>query len=60
MASYFPSDLPRDPINRVTIISDPRNDENMMIAGLQSACLLFQEETILDRALSRVPEFTLA
>ena len=26
-------DLPRDPINHVAIIGDPRNDENMMIAG---------------------------
>src|SRR5439155_549472 len=33
-------DLPRDPINHVAILGDPRNDENMMIAGMHAAFLL--------------------
>jgi hypothetical protein len=34
-------DLPRDPANNAAIIGDPRNDENMMISGLDAAFLLF-------------------
>src|SRR5262249_36046064 len=39
-------DLPRDPINHVAIIGDPRNDENMMIAGLHVAVLLFHNHAV--------------
>jgi hypothetical protein len=39
-------DLPRDPISHVAIIGDPRNDENMMIAGLHAAFLLFHNHAV--------------
>src|SRR5438046_2893793 len=39
-------DLPRDPINHVAIIGDPRNDENMVIAGLHAAFLLFHNHAV--------------
>jgi hypothetical protein len=39
-------DLPRDPTNNAAIISDPRNDENMMIAGLHAAFLLFHNHAV--------------
>ena len=39
-------DLPRDPINHVAIIGDPRNDENMMISGLHAAFLLFHNHAV--------------
>jgi len=39
-------DLPRDPINHVAIIGDPRNDENMVIAGLNAAFLLFHNHAV--------------
>jgi hypothetical protein len=39
-------DLPRDPTNNAAIIGDPRNDENMMIAGLHAACLLFHNQAV--------------
>jgi hypothetical protein len=39
-------DLPRDPTNNVAIIGDPRNDENMMIAGLHAAFLLFHNHAV--------------
>ncbi len=39
-------DLPRDPINNAAIIGDPRNDENMMIAGLHAAVLLFHNHAV--------------
>ena len=39
-------DLPRDPINHVAIIGDPRNDENMIIAGLHAAFLLFHNHAV--------------
>jgi hypothetical protein len=38
-------DLPRASDN-TAIISDPRNDENMMIAGLQAAFLLFHNKAV--------------
>ncbi|MGH8611185.1 MAG: peroxidase family protein [Gammaproteobacteria bacterium] len=38
-------DLPRDG-NKVAIIGDPRNDENMMIAGLHAAFLLFHNKAV--------------
>jgi len=39
-------DLPRDLINNAAIIGDPRNDENMMIAGLHAAVLLFHNHAV--------------
>jgi len=39
-------DLPRDPTNNAAIIGDPRNDENIMIAGLHAACLLFHNHAV--------------
>jgi len=39
-------DLPRDPTNNAAIIGDPRNDENIMIAGLHAACLLFHNRAV--------------
>jgi hypothetical protein len=39
-------DLPRDPTNNAAIIGDPRNDENMVIAGLHAACLLFHNHAV--------------
>jgi hypothetical protein len=38
-------DLPRNP-NRSAIIADPRNDENMMIAGLQAAFIMFHNHAV--------------
>ena len=38
-------DLPRDEHN-VAIIADPRNDENLMIAGLHAAFLLFHNHAV--------------
>jgi hypothetical protein len=39
-------DLPRDPVNHVAMIGDPRNDENMVIAGLNAAFLLFHNHAV--------------
>jgi hypothetical protein len=39
-------DLPRDPTNNAAIIGDPRNDENMMLAGLTAAVLLFHNHAV--------------
>jgi hypothetical protein len=39
-------DLPRNPTTKAAIIGDPRNDENMMIAGLHAACLLFHNNAV--------------
>ncbi len=50
-------DLPRDPINHVAIIGDPRNDENMMIAGLHTAFLLFHNHAV-DLVRSQNPTIT--
>ncbi len=50
-------DLPRDPINHVAIIGDPRNDENMMIAGLHAAFLLFHNHAV-DLIRSQNPSIT--
>ena len=41
-------DLPRNPTNLAAIIGDPRNDENLIIAGLHAACLLFHNRTVDD------------
>jgi Animal haem peroxidase len=38
-------DLPRD-ANHVAIIADPRNDENLIIAGLHAAFLLFHNNAV--------------
>lgn len=38
-------DLPRDG-NNVAIIADPRNDENLIIAGLHAAFLLFHNKAV--------------
>jgi Animal haem peroxidase len=38
-------DLPRDP-NGVALIADPRNDENLVISGLQVAFLLFHNRVV--------------
>jgi hypothetical protein len=38
-------DLPRDPSGRA-IVSDPRNDENMMISGIQAAFILFHNAMV--------------
>ena len=38
-------DLPRNG-ERTAIIADPRNDENMMIAGLQAAFILFHNKAV--------------
>jgi hypothetical protein len=40
-------DLPRHS-NNTAIIADPRNDENMMIAGLHAAVLLFHNKAVDD------------
>ena len=50
-------DLPRDPINHVAIIGDPRNDENLMIAGLTAAFLLFHNHAV-DLIRSQNPSIT--
>jgi hypothetical protein len=39
-------DLPRNPTSLAAIIGDPRNDENLMIAGLHAACLLFHNRAV--------------
>jgi hypothetical protein len=46
-------DLPRAADN-TAIISDPRNDENIMIAGLQAAFLLFHNKAV-DQVTQRHP-----
>ena len=49
-------DLPRD-ANGTAIIADPRNDENLVIAGLQVAFLLFHNATV-DRVREQEPEWS--
>ena len=39
-------DLPRNSSTNAAIIADPRNDENMMISGLQAACLKFHNNAV--------------
>ena len=46
-------DLPREPSGRA-IIADPRNDENIVIAGLQAAMLLTHNR-VVDRVRSEQP-----
>lgn len=49
-------DLPRD-ANGTAIIADPRNDENLIIAGLQIAFLLFHN-AMVDRVRINEPEWS--
>jgi hypothetical protein len=39
-------DLPRDSRDLSAVIGDPRNDENLIIAGLHAAVLLFHNNTV--------------
>jgi len=39
-------DLPRNPTNNAAILGDPRNDENLIIAGLHAAFLLFHNHAV--------------
>ena len=39
-------DLPRNPTTKAAIIADPRNDENMMISGIQAAMLKFHNNAV--------------
>jgi hypothetical protein len=39
-------DVPRDSRTKTAIIADPRNDENMMISGLQAAFLKFHNNAV--------------
>jgi Animal haem peroxidase len=39
-------DLPRNPTTLAAFIGDPRNDENLMIAGLHAAFLLFHNRAV--------------
>lgn len=39
-------DLPRDTSTQAALIGDPRNDENLMIAGLHAAFLLFHNRAV--------------
>ena len=48
-------DLPRD-ANGTAIIADPRNDENLVISGLQVAFLLFHNATV-DRVRDNQPDW---
>jgi len=39
-------DLPRGPTNNAAMVGDPRNDENLIIAGLHAAFLLFHNHAV--------------
>ena len=39
-------DLPRNPTNNAAFLGDPRNDENLIIAGLHAAFLLFHNHAV--------------
>jgi hypothetical protein len=39
-------DLPRDPLTKAAIIAEPRNDENMMLSGLQAAFIKFHNRAV--------------
>src|SRR5262245_23286176 len=47
-------DLPRDPTTKSAILGDPRNDENVIIAGLHAAFLLAHNRAVA-RVRSEVP-----
>src|SRR5207248_2776902 len=51
-------DLPRNS-QSVALIADPRNDENMMVSGLQQALLRFHNQVYLDVAADLGATFTL-
>jgi hypothetical protein len=55
--NQFIEDLPRDPATNVAIIGDPRNDENLMIAGLHAAFLLFHNHAV-DLVRSKNPSIS--
>ena len=38
--------LPRDPVNNCAIFGDPRNDENIVLAGLHAAFLMFHNHAV--------------
>jgi hypothetical protein len=52
-------DLPREALTNTAIISDPRNDENMMISGLQVAFLRFHN-AMVDRLRADSPNISTA
>ena len=39
-------DLPRDPVKNFAYLGDPRNDENIVLAGLHAAFLLFHNHSV--------------
>ena len=39
-------DLPRDPVKKFAYLGDPRNDENIVLAGLHAAFLLFHNHAV--------------
>ena len=47
-------DLPRNATTKAAFIADPRNDENLMLTGLQAAFLLFHNNAV-DRVRSQKP-----
>jgi hypothetical protein len=51
-------DLPRNS-QSVALVADPRNDENMMVAGLQQALLRFHNQVYLDVAADLGTAYTL-
>ena len=51
-------DLPRNS-QSVALIADPRNDENMMVSGLQQAMLRFHNQVYLDVAADLGTAYTL-
>jgi hypothetical protein len=50
-------DVPRNPATLAAIVGDPRNDENLIIAGLHAACLLFHNRAV-DELRSRIPSLS--
>jgi len=50
-------DLPRNPANNAALLGDPRNDENLMLAGLHAAFLLFHNRAV-DRVRSENSSIT--
>jgi hypothetical protein len=50
-------DVPRNATTKAAIIADPRNDENMVISGLQAAFLLFHNRTV-DRVRAENPDIS--
>lgn len=47
-------DIPRDPVTMQGIMADPRNDENLMVCGLDVAVLMFHNHMV-DLLRSRYP-----